>query len=96
LIETIAEFFDRIEESPVISGESTKQVQSILGSSPLPKNGSAASSLFSRTTELLLNHSLLNGHPKFFGYITFSPAPIGALTDQLAKPKLCYVAICST
>ena len=33
---------------------------------------------------MLLNHSLLNGHPKFFGYITSSPAPIGALADLLA------------
>ena len=33
---------------------------------------------------MLFNHSLLNGHPKFFGYITSSPAPIGALADLLA------------
>jgi glutamate/tyrosine decarboxylase-like PLP-dependent enzyme len=31
-----------------------------------------------------MDHSLLNGHPKFFGYITSSPAPIGALADLLA------------
>jgi aromatic-L-amino-acid/L-tryptophan decarboxylase len=32
----------------------------------------------------LLKHSLLNGHPKFLGYITSSPSPIGALADLLA------------
>jgi aromatic-L-amino-acid/L-tryptophan decarboxylase len=30
-------------------------------------------------------HSLLNGHPRFFGYITSSPAPIGMLGDLLAS-----------
>ena len=32
-------------------------------------------------TELLFDHSLFNGHPRFFGYITSSPAPIGMLGD---------------
>jgi len=34
---------------------------------------------------LLFNYSLLNGHPKFSGYITSSPAPLGALADLLAS-----------
>ena len=37
-------------------------------------------------TTLLFEHSLFNGHPRFFGYITSSPAPIGALGDLLAAP----------
>ena len=31
-----------------------------------------------------MENSLLNGHPKFMGYITSSPAPIGVLADLLA------------
>src|SRR5258707_829651 len=31
-----------------------------------------------------MDHSFLNGHPRFFGYITASAAPIGALGDLLA------------
>ena len=31
----------------------------------------------SEATGLLFDHSLFNGHPRFFGYITSSPAPIG-------------------
>ena len=38
----------------------------------------------SDATELLFDHSLFNGHPRFFGYITSSPAPIGMLGDFLA------------
>ncbi len=34
--------------------------------------------------ELLFEHSLFNGHPRFFGYITAPPAPIGILGDFLA------------
>ena len=84
LIDTISDFIDHIDERPVTTGETPKQIQTILGNASLPENGTSVSELFSKTSDLLLNHSLLNGHPKFFGYITSSPAPIGALADLLA------------
>ncbi|NEU08526.1 aspartate aminotransferase family protein [Flavihumibacter sp. R14] len=84
LIDAIADFIDTIDERTVTKGESPKQLQNILGSSSLPENGSPAAELLSKATELLFNHSLLNGHPKFFGYITSSAAPIAALADLLA------------
>jgi glutamate/tyrosine decarboxylase-like PLP-dependent enzyme len=37
------------------------------------------------TTEQLFDHSLFNAHPRFWGYITSSPAPIGILGDFLAS-----------
>ena len=40
--------------------------------------------LLEEATGLVLEHSLLNGHPRFFGYVTSSAAPIGALGDLLA------------
>ena len=40
--------------------------------------------LLDEAARLLFEHSLFNGHPRFFGYITSSPAPIGALGDLLA------------
>jgi len=40
--------------------------------------------LLEQTAELLFAHSLLNGHPRFFGYVTAAPAPIGILGDFLA------------
>ena len=33
---------------------------------------------------LLFDHSLFNGHPRFYGYITSSAAPIGMLAELLA------------
>ena len=84
LIDAIARFIDTIDEKPVTTGESPSQIEQILGNPSLPENGRAASTLLSETTELLMKHSLLNGHPKFLGYITSSAAPIGALADLLA------------
>ena len=85
LIETLSDFIDTIDKKPVTTGETPKQIQTVLGNASLPENGTSVTELFSKTSDLLLNHSLLNGHPKFFGYITSSPAPIGALADLLAS-----------
>ena len=84
LVDAISNFIETINERPVTTGESPKQIQTVLGSASLPVHGTNVSELFAKTSDLLLNHSLLNGHPKFFGYITSSPAPIGALADMLA------------
>lgn len=84
LIDTISDFIDTIDEKPVTAGESPEQIQNILGNTSLPEFGTSVPELFSKTSDLLLKHSLLNGHPKFLGYITSSPAPIGALADLLA------------
>ena len=84
LIDSIATFFDTIGDRPVTTGETSVQLQNLLGNEPLPEHGIAAEKLISKSSELLFNHSLLNGHPKFMGYITSSPAPMGALADLLA------------
>lgn len=84
LIDEISDFIATIDEKSVTANESPGQLQSILGNISLPEKGTSATELISRTTDLLINHSLFNGHPKFFGYITSSAAPIGALADLLA------------
>lgn len=84
LIDTISDFIHDIDKLPVTSGENPKQIQDILGDASLPEYGSSVEEIVSKTTDLLLQHSLLNGHPKFLGYITSSPAPIGMLADLFA------------
>jgi aromatic-L-amino-acid/L-tryptophan decarboxylase len=84
LIDRIARLIDSIDERPVTKGESPKDLQRILGNAFLPENGSAVEELLAKTSDLLIDHSLYNGHPKFMGYITSSPAPIGMLADLLA------------
>ena len=59
-------------------------IQQLLGNASLPENGTSAASLLEKATELMMNHSLLNGHPKFMGYITSSAAPVASLADLLA------------
>jgi glutamate/tyrosine decarboxylase-like PLP-dependent enzyme len=84
LIDTIAAFYDTIQQKPVTTGESSRQLQALLGQASLPSEGASTADIIAMASALLLDHSLLNGHPKFFGYITSSPAPIGALADLLA------------
>ncbi len=84
LIDDISEFIENIDKKPVTKGETSTQLQQVIGQDSFPQEGESAESLIKKTTNLLFEHSLFNGHPKFFGYITSSPAPIGALADLLA------------
>jgi aromatic-L-amino-acid/L-tryptophan decarboxylase len=84
LIDSLSDFLETIYDKPVTRGESPKELLEIMGTSSLPENGRPAGEILSAASDLLLNHSLFNGHPKFMGYITSSPAPLGALADLLA------------
>ena len=85
LIDDISNFIGSIDQKPITPNEGPSQLQDLLGNTSLPENGRPAAELIAKTTDLLFNHSLLNGHPKFLGYITSSAAPIGALADLLAS-----------
>ncbi len=84
LIDQLAEFTNTMGDRPVTKGETAEELQDILGKEGLPENGRSASIIMEEVSSLLLEHSLFNGHPKFMGYITSSPAPIGMLADLLA------------
>ena len=84
LIDTLSEFIETIEQRPVTPGESPDQINQLLDIAPLPEQGTSPKELMAKTTKLLIDHSLFNGHPKFLGYITSSATPIGALADLLA------------
>ena len=84
LVDTLADFYAGIASHPVTPGESPSQIKAVLGNDRLPEKGRAVPGIVEDAARLLIEHSLFNGHPKFFGYITSSPAPIGALGDMLA------------
>lgn len=85
LVDTIAGFLSRLPEGPVTRDESPEALRALLGEEGgLPQAGADASALLESAAELLFAHSLFNGHPRFFGYVTASPAPIGILGDFLA------------
>lgn len=84
LIEQIAAFLEFLPERRVTKGEQPREIRSHLGQQSLPAEGTSLESIFDNATSLLFDHSLFNGHPRFWGYITSSPAPAGMLADLLA------------
>lgn len=85
LIDQVASLLESLSERPVTKGEQPKEIRSFLGNKSLPKNGTPLEDIFQNATELLFEHSLFNGHPRFWGYITSSAAPAGILSDLLAS-----------
>ena len=86
LVDEIASQLASIPRGPVTRDRSPSAVRAALGlNSALPAEGTDAATLLATTTTQLFEHSLFNGHPRFFGYITSSPAPIGILGDFLAS-----------
>ena len=84
LIDQVAAFISGIREKKVVDSKSATELMQIIGSDQIPDQGTSPDAIIGRAADLLFNHSLFNGHPKFFGYITSSAAPLGALADLLA------------
>ena len=86
LVDQIADFLDSVPRRPVTRDASPSAVRTALNlTGGLPESGMDAGELLEQTAPLLFDHSLLNGHPRFFGYVTAAPSPIGILGDFLAS-----------
>jgi aromatic-L-amino-acid/L-tryptophan decarboxylase len=86
LVDRIAAFLGSLRGRPVTPAESPEDVRAALDSARgLPELGRDPGALLGDAARLLFEHSLFNGHPRFYGYITSSPAPIGMLADFLAS-----------
>lgn len=85
LVDSIAAFLDSTRSRPVTPAEPPGEIRALLNANQeLPEEGTPPGDLLQRAAELLFDHSLLNGHPRFYGYITSSCAPIGILAELLA------------
>ena len=85
LVDRIAGRLAAIPQRPVTHDHAPAGVRSALGlGGPLPEQGTDAGALLA-AADALFDHSLFNAHPRFFGYITAPPAPIGVLSDLLAS-----------
>jgi glutamate/tyrosine decarboxylase-like PLP-dependent enzyme len=84
LIDRIARHIETLNTRPITPGEAPSDVRELIGQRGLPDRGTDAGALLDRTADLLFDHSLFNLHPRFWGYITGSPAPLGMLGDLLA------------
>jgi aromatic-L-amino-acid decarboxylase len=86
LVDRIAGHFEGIRERSVTPGESPAAVRRAIGADQgLPVTGVESSAMVEEVTDMLLDHSLFNAHPRFWGYITSGPAPIGVLADFVAS-----------
>ncbi|HEX6271045.1 MAG TPA: aspartate aminotransferase family protein [Anaerolineales bacterium] len=86
LVDRIAELLESFPTRPVTTGEAPPAIREALDASrPLPDLGTDPADLMDRAAGLLFDHSLYNSHPRFWGYITASAAPIGILGDFLAS-----------
>src|SRR5262245_18893006 len=73
LIDQLADFLGDLPSLPVTPGETPADVRNAIASArPLPETGGDAAAITASAAELLTAHSLFNGHPRFFGYITSS------------------------
>jgi glutamate/tyrosine decarboxylase-like PLP-dependent enzyme len=85
LVDRLADLLAALPDMPLTPGEEVATVRAALGAdATLPGRGTAARPLLDEATRLVVEHSLFNGNPRFFGYVTSSAAPIGALGDLLA------------
>jgi aromatic-L-amino-acid/L-tryptophan decarboxylase len=85
LVDQLALLLASVPGRPVTRDASPSAVRASLDlEGSLPERGGDPGELLERTATLLFDHSLFNAHPRFFGYITAPPAPIGILADFLA------------
>lgn len=84
LVDKVADFLATLRQRPVTPGESPTQIRALLGNASLPEKGMPTQALIDEIAPMLFDHSLFNGHPRFWAYITSSAAPIGMLGDFLA------------
>lgn len=84
LVDDVATLLEGLPERKVAPGKRPSEVKALLGGAAIPENGADPVRLLAEATALLADNSTFNGHPRFFGYITASPTPIGILSEMLA------------
>jgi len=85
LVDRIADFLTSLPARPVAPDTTPHELRAKLRTDDrLPDAGADPAAIVREAAELMFDNSTFNGHPRFFGYITSSASPIGALADLLA------------
>jgi aromatic-L-amino-acid decarboxylase len=84
LVDAVADFLARLPNAPTASPLLPDAMRSVLGKRSMPEKGTDIAPVLERFSRDFFRHSTHNGSPRFWGYITSSAAPIGALADLLA------------
>ncbi|MGB1778139.1 MAG: pyridoxal phosphate-dependent decarboxylase family protein [Longimicrobiales bacterium] len=86
LVDDLAALLGSLRDRPLGPDVTPDEVRAALdASAPIPEEGMDAATLMRDSTRMLIEHSLYNAHPRFFGYVTAGAAPIGVLADLLAS-----------
>ena len=86
LVDQLAALMASVPSRPVTRDQAPAAIRDAFDlTGPLPEQGTEPSALLAETARRLFDHSLFNAHPRFFGYITAPPAPIGVLGDFMAS-----------
>ena len=85
LVDRIAALLASLSDRPVAPHATPSAIRALLGDGRLPETGDDPAKLLNDAASVLFDNSTFNGHPRFFGYITASAAPIGILADMLAS-----------
>jgi aromatic-L-amino-acid/L-tryptophan decarboxylase len=83
-VDRLADLLASLPSRPVTTGRDAVFLRRALGQGPVPDEGADPETLLDDISALLIEHSLYNGHPRFMGYITSSPAPLGSVAELVA------------
>src|SRR6266571_2943396 len=84
LVDAIADFYAHLPTASTASPLLPDEIRKKLGRRELPENGTNIEPVIDKFQKIFFEHSTHNGSPRFWGYITSSGAPVGALADLLA------------
>ena len=84
LVERIADFLAELPSRPAGAANTPEAVRALLGGAGLPEDGTDTAALLERATDMMFEKWRLNAHPRSWGYVIGTPAPIGMLGDFLA------------
>jgi glutamate/tyrosine decarboxylase-like PLP-dependent enzyme len=84
LVDSIADFLQDLPTAPTATNLLPDSLRGVLGGRGMPEQGRDIAPVIAEFSEKFFRYSTHNGSPRFFGYITSSAAPVGALADMLA------------
>ena len=84
LVDAIADFYEGLPTAPTAAPLLPDAMRKKLGTRELPEKGTDIGPVIEKFSKTFFEQSTHNGSPRFWGYITSSGAPVGALADLLA------------
>jgi len=85
LVDSIADFLEELPNAPTATSLLPDSLRGVLGQRAMPEEACDIAPIIAEFSEKFFKYSTHNGSPRFFGYITSSAAPVGALADLLAS-----------